>query len=197
MNTIDTQPAVAALVDKHKLHLSTLVQRIHGSEDPEFAWRFECSVHEPWRSDEPLIKANGFGRNEAEARRKAEAWQLREVQIDGFDVLISSGDDLLRTQACIPSLKLTIIEGRGGWTWRMPASDLVPALAPMLHGLYVDWHDTGGPALRGDYSDPLCSRPAPEESITGVLADARKQISASVAAARSFAARMDKFLPNS
>jgi hypothetical protein len=197
MTTVDTPADAAALMlHKHKLQLSILVERIPNSKDPRHAWRFECVVHKAWwRSDEPLMKANGFARTAAEAQQKAEAWQLREITINGVDVLISAGDDLLRTEAYVPAMKMSIVQSYRPheWTWRMPAADLVPVLTPAMHGLFIDSHDPAGPALRGDYGDALGSKPSAAESVAGVIAAARKQISLAAAAARSFADRMDKF----
>lgn len=180
------------------LHTSRKVERLSHSRDPATAWRYECYLYKSmW--DEPLLRANGFARTEDEADEKAYAWQPRKATFDGLEVLISEGEELLRAEACVPALDLSMIieRYRDRIDWRMPAKCLAPLLAPVLHGLHVE--DYGitprGIELRGQKGIYFDERKASIDTLVElVIADARQKIRAAADAARAWADSVDACL---
>lgn len=104
------------------LHTSRKVERLPHSRDPATAWRYECSISKSLL-DDPVLRANGFARSQEEAQAKADAWQPRKETIRGLEVLISDGDELLRSEAHVPALGLSMIieRQRDLISWRVPA----------------------------------------------------------------------------
>lgn len=181
------------------LHTSRKVERLPHSRDPATAWRYECSISKSLL-DDPVLRANGFARSQEEAQAKADAWQPRKETIRGLEVLISDGDELLRSEAHVPALGLSMIieRQRDLISWRVPAKCLGPLLGPVLHGFHVQdmsFARGGGIELRGDKGIYFDERRAPTETLVEmVITDALKQIRAAAAAARAWADSVDACL---
>lgn len=173
------------------LHTSRLVQRLNHSKDPATAWRYECSLHKSWMDDEPLMRANGFASTEEEAQAKADAWQPRTATIDGLEALISEGEDLLRTEAYVPSLEISIVvdDRRDDISWRVPAQGLAPLLAPVLYGVRVE--GMSDIELRGRSCIPFSDRRNAEALVAKAIGEARSCLRAAGDAARTFADRVN------
>jgi hypothetical protein len=181
-----------------QLYTSRQVERLPHSRDPATAWRYECHVSESM-GDWPMLRANGFARTEAEAWAKADAWEPRKATIQGLEILISDGADLLRSEACVPELGLSLIieRNRDLIDWHMPAQSLEPLLSPALYGLHVSGFAgrDRGIELYGQKGIYVDDRKASIDTLVElVIADARKQIRAAADAARAWADSVDACL---